>query len=120
MRVGEASAVPPVFRADPRKPVHHPSHSCPPITENGSWALASKPYASNADRARAAVFSSGAGCSRGKRVYHRCVSFSTTRAFKWQAGETFTVSDATELYELDRWGKGYFSISKDGHVLVHP
>ena len=32
----------------------------------------------------------------------------------------FTVGDATELYELDRWGKGYFSISNDGHVLVHP
>src|SRR4029079_6736454 len=34
--------------------------------------------------------------------------------------EIFTVSDATELYEVDRWGKGYFSISSDGHVLVHP
>ena len=32
----------------------------------------------------------------------------------------FTVGDATELYELDRWGQGYFSISNDGHVLVHP
>jgi arginine decarboxylase len=30
------------------------------------------------------------------------------------------VGDATELYEVDRWGKGYFSISNDGHVLVHP
>ena len=49
------------------------------------------------------------------------VSTSTTRGHRtWQAGELFTVSDATELYEVDRWGKGYFSISKDGHVLVHP
>ena len=48
------------------------------------------------------------------------MSSSTTRARKWQAGEIFTVGDATELYELDRWGKGYFSISKEGHVLVHP
>jgi arginine decarboxylase len=48
------------------------------------------------------------------------VSTPTTRSRTWQAGEIFTVSDATELYELDRWGKGYFSISKDGHVLVHP
>jgi arginine decarboxylase len=48
------------------------------------------------------------------------VSSPTTRARTWQAGEIFTVSDATELYELDRWGKGYFSISGDGHVLVHP
>jgi arginine decarboxylase len=48
------------------------------------------------------------------------VSTPTTRSRTWQAGEIFTVSDATELYEVDRWGKGYFSISKDGHVLVHP
>jgi arginine decarboxylase len=38
----------------------------------------------------------------------------------WQTGEVFTVSDANELYEVDRWGKGYFSISPAGHVLVHP
>ena len=48
------------------------------------------------------------------------MSSSTTRSRTWQAGEIFTVNDATELYELDRWGKGYFSISGDGHVLVHP
>src|SRR6266571_3119612 len=48
------------------------------------------------------------------------VSTPTTRARTWKAGEIFTVSDATELYEVDRWGKGYFSISNDGHVLVHP
>ena len=28
--------------------------------------------------------------------------------------------DASELYEVDRWGKGYFSVSPDGHMLVHP
>ena len=38
----------------------------------------------------------------------------------WQTGEVFSVSDATELYEVERWGKGYFSISEAGHVLVHP
>ena len=49
------------------------------------------------------------------------VSTSVSRAHRnWQTGETFTVSDATELYEVDRWGKGYFSISPSGHVLVHP
>ncbi len=50
----------------------------------------------------------------------RRVSSQTARARTWQAGEIFTAGDATELYELDRWGKGYFSISNDGHVLVHP
>jgi arginine decarboxylase len=38
----------------------------------------------------------------------------------WQTGEVFTASDAAELYEVARWGKGYFSISPAGHVLVHP
>jgi arginine decarboxylase len=36
------------------------------------------------------------------------------------AHEQWTVTDAAELYEVDRWGKGYFSISDAGHVLVHP
>jgi arginine decarboxylase len=29
------------------------------------------------------------------------------------------VTDASELYEIDRWGKGYFSIGPNGHVRVH-
>jgi arginine decarboxylase len=28
--------------------------------------------------------------------------------------------DASELYEIARWGKGYFGISEAGHVRVHP
>jgi arginine decarboxylase len=36
------------------------------------------------------------------------------------AHEQWSVSDAAELYEVDRWGKGYFSISENGNVLVHP
>ena len=49
------------------------------------------------------------------------MSSSTARGHRnWQAGELFTVTDAAELYEVDRWGKGYFSISQSGHVLVHP
>jgi arginine decarboxylase len=38
----------------------------------------------------------------------------------WKTGDAFTVTDATELYEVDRWGKGYFSIAPSGHLLVHP
>ena len=53
-------------------------------------------------------------------VSSSAVSTPTTRARTWKAGEIFTVNDAAELYELDRWGKGYFSISSDGHVLAHP
>ena len=45
------------------------------------------------------------------------MSTSTTRNHRnWQTGEVFTVSDATELYEVDRWGKGYFSISPGAHA----
>ncbi len=33
---------------------------------------------------------------------------------------TWRIEDASELYEIDRWGKGYFSIGPQGHVLVHP
>ncbi len=32
----------------------------------------------------------------------------------------WTPTDAAELYEVARWGKGYFSVSSSGHVLVHP
>ena len=33
---------------------------------------------------------------------------------------TWDVAESTELYEVDRWGAGYFSISPDGNLLVHP
>jgi arginine decarboxylase len=36
------------------------------------------------------------------------------------AGEVWSVSDASELYEVSRWGKGYFSVSGAGNVMVHP
>jgi arginine decarboxylase len=39
-------------------------------------------------------------------------STSTTRAW--------SVQDASELYEVDRWGKGYFSVNEAGHMQVHP
>ena len=34
--------------------------------------------------------------------------------------ERWTVTDAMELYDVSRWGNGYFSINDDGHVLVLP
>ena len=40
-----------------------------------------------------------------------------TRA--WRQGDPWTVTDASELYEIDRWGKGYFSIGSNGQVQVH-
>jgi arginine decarboxylase len=34
--------------------------------------------------------------------------------------ERWSVLDAAELYEVARWGNGYFSINSQGHVCVHP
>ena len=34
--------------------------------------------------------------------------------------EPWTVADAAELYEVARWGNGYFSVNTAGHVCVHP
>lgn len=34
--------------------------------------------------------------------------------------QSWCVSESEELYEINRWGKGYFSISHNGDVLVHP
>jgi arginine decarboxylase len=48
------------------------------------------------------------------------VSSSTSKSRAWKSGDAFTVNDATELYEVDRWGKGYFSVAASGHLLVHP
>ncbi|MGE3705825.1 MAG: biosynthetic arginine decarboxylase [Vicinamibacterales bacterium] len=35
-------------------------------------------------------------------------------------GDVWTHVDAAELYEIDRWGQGYFSIGENGHVRIHP
>lgn len=37
-----------------------------------------------------------------------------------EAVDLWTVQDAADLYDVERWGKGYFSISPDGHLRVHP
>ena len=36
------------------------------------------------------------------------------------AGEAWSTTDAAELYEVPRWGKGYFSVNSAGNVQVHP
>ena len=35
-------------------------------------------------------------------------------------GEAWSPVDAAELYEIARWGKGYFSIGDNGQVKIHP
>jgi arginine decarboxylase len=34
--------------------------------------------------------------------------------------DAWTVADAAQLYEVPRWGKGYFSVSSTGQLMVHP
>jgi arginine decarboxylase len=35
-------------------------------------------------------------------------------------GDGWTTADATELYEIARWGQGYFAIGENGQVKIHP
>lgn len=34
--------------------------------------------------------------------------------------EKWTVTDASEMYDVNAWGKGYFSVGANGHLWVHP
>src|SRR5262245_15146601 len=43
-----------------------------------------------------------------------------TPATSTSATHAWSVHDASELYEVARWGNGYFSINGGGHVQVHP
>jgi arginine decarboxylase len=37
-----------------------------------------------------------------------------------EPSDRWTVSDAAELYDVASWGKGYFSVGENGHLMVHP
>jgi arginine decarboxylase len=34
--------------------------------------------------------------------------------------DRWSIAEAGELYDVSRWGKGYFSVGKNGHIWVHP
>ena len=42
------------------------------------------------------------------------------RDFALRTIEKWKVQDSSDLYGVDHWGKGYFSISKKGTLRVHP
>jgi len=50
--------------------------------------------------------------ANGRPIAPGISATSTTRAW--------SVHDASELYEVSRWGHGYFSVNSAGHVQVHP
>ncbi len=37
-----------------------------------------------------------------------------------EPAERWTTQDASELFDVASWGKGYFSVDANGHVRVHP
>jgi arginine decarboxylase len=39
---------------------------------------------------------------------------------KFNPAQPWQVADSLELYHLNAWGKGYFSINESGHVVVRP
>jgi arginine decarboxylase len=41
-------------------------------------------------------------------------------AKKLSPDPSWKIEDALELYQVQAWGKGYFSINADGHVVVRP
>ena len=38
----------------------------------------------------------------------------------FEPADRWTIADASELYDVMSWGKGYFSVDDNGHVRVHP
>ena len=49
------------------------------------------------------------------------VSISASRMNRtWRVGDPWSIAEASELYEIARWGAGYFSIGESGSVHVHP
>jgi arginine decarboxylase len=43
-----------------------------------------------------------------------------SEATVWEPAERWSTVDASELYDVASWGKGYFSVGEKGHLLVHP
>ncbi|HMF74778.1 MAG TPA: biosynthetic arginine decarboxylase [Bryobacteraceae bacterium] len=37
-----------------------------------------------------------------------------------EPADRWTTTDAAELYDVARWGKGYFSVGDNGNLVVHP
>ena len=37
-----------------------------------------------------------------------------------EPADRWSTAEASELYDVARWGKGYFSVAKSGNLCVHP
>jgi len=36
------------------------------------------------------------------------------------ANHAWKIEESLDLYQVEAWGKGYFSINADGHVVIRP
>ena len=45
---------------------------------------------------------------------------SDSPVISWEPADRWTAGHASELYDVARWGKGYFSVGENGHLYVHP
>ena len=43
-----------------------------------------------------------------------------TRFHNLDAKPEWSIADADEIYQISRWGEGYFSINDAGHVVIRP
>jgi arginine decarboxylase len=43
-----------------------------------------------------------------------------TASVSWEPADRWTTTDAAELYDVARWGKGYISVAENGNLCVHP
>ena len=41
-------------------------------------------------------------------------------AIKPRPGSAWTIEDSLDLYGVNAWGNGYFSINAEGHIVVRP
>ncbi len=39
---------------------------------------------------------------------------------KYNPAQPWRVEDSLDLYQVNAWGKGYFSINDSGHLVVRP
>ncbi len=44
----------------------------------------------------------------------------TDKSNTGEPADRWTIHDAAELYEVARWGDGFFSVGSNGHLWVHP
>ncbi|HZI73014.1 MAG TPA: biosynthetic arginine decarboxylase, partial [Gemmatimonadales bacterium] len=71
---------------------------------------------------RAGALGQGPGSILLARPLHFSPSTARSRAIASTvvAPPSWTIKDAEKLYNMSGWGQGYFRVSPDGHVTVHP